>query len=446
MRTRALPILVAAAAAALSAAPPARAQIALAAGPPQAPAAGAPAPVLTLEEAIRTARERQPALRSARAGTEAARARSDLARSSLLPQLDASARYGRDTANVPGGPESWETAGSWLYGATLSQLVWDFGKSTGRFRAAREGAAAQEEAERATVLDVLLDVRSAFFSARAARDLVGVARETLENQEAHLRQVEAFVEVGTRPEIDLAQARTDRANAEVQLIVAENAYVVAKARLNQAMGVERSAEYRVSDDALPPLPGEDGPLEALVEEAVRARPDLAALAASRRSQQAVVDAARGGYLPTLGVQTSLVESGPALDETAWNWGASATLSWNLFGGGATRAEVREARAGLDALDAEADALRQAVRLEVDSARLALRATKSALGAAREALVNARERLRLAEGRYQAGAGSLLELSDAQVALTAAAAQQVRAEYELAAARAALLRALGREGS
>jgi outer membrane protein len=61
-------------------------------------------------------------------------------------------------------------------------------------------------------------------------------------------------------------------------------------------------------------------------------------------------------------------------------------------------------------------------------------------------VNARERLRLAEGRYQAGAGSLLELSDAQVALTAAAAQQVRAEYELAAARAALLRALGREGS
>jgi outer membrane protein len=407
--------------------------------------AAAPAPVLTLDEAVRTARERQPALRSARAGTEAARARSDLARSSLLPQVDASARYGRDTSNVPGAAESWDTSGSWLYGATLSQLVWDFGKSTGRFRAAREGAAAQEQAERSTAIDVLLDVRSAFFSARAARDLVGVARETLENQEAHLRQVQAFVEVGTRPEIDLAQARTDRANAEVQLIVAENTYVVAKARLNQAMGVERSTDYRVADDALPALEGEDGPLETLVDEALRARPDLASLEASRRSQQAVVDAARGGYLPTLGVQTSLVESGPELDSTAWNWGASATLSWNLFAGGATRAEVREARAGLDAIDAQADALRQSVRLEVDSARLALRATKSALGAAEEALVNARERLRLAEGRYQAGAGSLLELSDAQVALTSAAAQQVRAEYELASARAELLRALGRDG-
>jgi outer membrane protein len=419
----------------------------------QAPAPGAPgtddaAPqrILGLDEAVRTARERQPALRSARAGTEAARARSDQARAPLLPQVDASARYGRDTSNVPGGPtESWDTSASWLYGATLSQLVWDFGKSTGRFRAARESAAAQERAERSTALDVLLDVRSAFFSARAARDLVGVARETLENQEAHLRQVQAFVQVGTRPEIDLAQARTDRANAEVQLIVADNSYQVAKARLNQAMGVEGTTDYRVADDALPPVEGEDGPLEALVDEALAARQDLAALEASRRAQQAVVDAARGGYLPTLGVQTSLVESGPELDSTAWNWGASATLSWNLFAGGATRAEVREARAGLEAVDAQADALRQSVRLEVDSARLALRATKSALGAAEEALVNARERLRLAEGRYQAGAGSLLELSDAQVALTAAAAQQVRAEYELAAARAGLLRALGRDG-
>jgi outer membrane protein len=227
--------------------------------------------------------------------------------------------------------------------------------------------------------------------------------------------------------------------------VAENSYAVAKARLNQAMGVEGSTDYRVADDALPAVEGEDGSLEALVAEALRARPDLAALEASRRSQEAVVDAARGGYLPTLGVQTSLVESGPELDSTAWNWGASATLSWNLFAGGATRAEVREARAGLDAIDAQADALRQSVRLEVDSARLALRATKSALGAAEEALVNARERLRLAEGRYQAGAGSLLELSDAQVALTSAGAQQVRAEYELAAARAELLRALGRDG-
>jgi outer membrane protein len=74
----------------------------------------------------------------------------------------------------------------------------------------------------------------------------------------------------------------------------------------------------------------------------------------------------------------------------------------------------------------------------------VRAGKAALSAAGEALVNAREQLRLAEGRYQAGAGSAIELADAQVALTTAAAQRVQADYNLAASRAQLLRALGRE--
>jgi outer membrane protein len=67
---------------------------------------------------------------------------------------------------------------------------------------------------------------------------------------------------------------------------------------------------------------------------------------------------------------------------------------------------------------------------------------SSLAAARDALTNAREQLRLAEGRYQVGVGSIIELSDAQVAATAAAAQQVQADYNVSAARAQLLRALG----
>ena len=67
-----------------------------------------------------------------------------------------------------------------------------------------------------------------------------------------------------------------------------------------------------------------------------------------------------------------------------------------------------------------------------------------IGSPRPPRLGAREQLRLAEGRYRAGAGSIIELGDAQVTLSNAAAQRVQAEYNLAAARAALLRALGRE--
>ncbi len=421
-----------------------------AAGPAlaQAPAA-APARVLTLEEAVRTAAQVQPQIRQARAGSEAAAARADEARAPLLPQLAGSAAYERATSNgAPSGLRSaphgsWDTSGTWSFGARLSQLVWDFGQGTGRYRAAQASASAQRETERAAGLQVLLVVRTAYFAARAAKDLVAVARETLANQEAHLRQIQGFVEVGTRPEIDLAQARTDRANARVQLINAENGYEVAKAQLNLAMGIEGPTDYDIGDETLPSVPGEDGSGDELLGEALRARPEVASLASQVSAQQATLGSIRGGYLPSLSVSTGVTDVGPTPGQTYWNWDATATLSWNLFQGGLTRAQVQEAEANLDGLDAETAALRQQIRLDVEQARLAVRAAQGALAAAGEALANARERLRLAEGRYQTGAGSIIELGDAQVALTAAGAQRIQAQYSVSTARAQLLRALGR---
>ncbi len=444
--------------AALAVAAPAAAQ-GPAPAPDLTPAPGVGAPrVLTLEEAIRTARQNQPQLRQARASTEASSARADQARSYLLPQVNASGAYTRETQNftlrpglLPSGvartapAASWATTDYWNFNASLSQLVWDFDQTLGRWRAARATADSQRETERATANQVVLNVRSAYFTARAGKDLVGVARETLANQEAHLRQIQGFVEVGTRPEIDLAQARTDRANAQVQLIQAENAYDTARAQLNQAMGVEGPTDYDIASETLAPVEGEELPLDPLVAEAIKARPDLASLDQQLRAQQETLGAVQGGYLPSLGVGTGFTEAGPQLDSMVWNWSATATLTWNLFAGGLTRAQAQEARANIDNVTAQVVALRQQLRLEIEQARLAVRASKAALVAAEEALVNARDRLRLAEGRYQTGAGSVIELGDAQVAMTQAGAQRVQAQYNLSTSRAQLLRALGRDG-
>jgi outer membrane protein len=431
-----------------------------AAGQQQAPAAppvpAAPARIVTLEEAVRTARERQPQLRQAHAGTEAARARADEARAPLLPQLAGTAQYQRATGNFvprPGslpsslsgrGGTNWNTFNFWSFGGTLSQLIYDFGQTSGKWRAAQASAEAQRDTELTSLMQAILGARVAFFNARAARDLVAVARSNLENQEAHLRQTEAFVRIGTRPQIDLALARTNRANAEVQLINAENGYDSAKAQLNQAMGIEGPTDYDVADDILPAIPGEDEAIDPLVAEAVQHRPDIVALDQQARAQELTLRAIRGGYGPALGVATGITEAGPALDQTVANWNATVTLSWSIFQGGLTRAQSQEALANLDAARAQIDTLRQQVRVDVEQARLAVRAAKGALSAAGEALVNAREQLRLAEGRYQTGAGNAIELGDAQVALTTAAAQRVQADYNLSTSRAQLIRALGRE--
>jgi outer membrane protein len=416
-----------------------------------------PGRVLTLAQALQTAQQHQPQLWQARANAEAAGARADELRAPLLPQVTATAGYQRGTANFvarPGAvPASLQTSGQastsldtwnyWSGGLTLSQYIWDFGQTTGRWRAAQATAESQKETTRAIEQQIIAGVRSAYFTARAQLALVQVARENLMNLEHHLKQIEGFVTAGTRPKIDLAQARTDRANGLVQLITAQNTYAVAKAQLNQAIGDPGSTDYEVQDETMPPVPGEDGDLAELMSDALRTRPELLALDRQIRAQELGVSAAKGAYGPTLGAAMSLTEAGVDLTNLTWNWNASVNLSWPLFQGLLTRSQVKEARANLSAVQAQHAGILNQVRVDVEQAQLQVRATKAILAAVGEALLNSRERLRLAEGRYQSGVGSIIELGDAQLAASSAAAQSVQAEYSLATARASLLKALGR---
>jgi len=422
------------------------------AGTPQEPAL----PLLHLDEAVRQALAAQPTLRQAQAQTLAAEARNDEARSQVLPQLSASAGYRLTTSNCidsPGSPIPCSARAAsapdklkffdyYSGSATLSQTLFDYGAFQ-RYRGAGAATRAQRSTEQATRLSVLGNVRGAFFNARGTRALLRVAQDTVANQQRHLEQVQGFVEVGTRPRIDLAQSRADLANAEVQRINADNNYRTAKAQLMQAMGREGPADFEVADDTLPEVPGEDTAPSLLLDEAQRARPEIASLQEQVRAQELTVSAATGGYLPTLGLGSTVNYGGTQLNELGWNWNASATLTWQIFQGGLTAATVREGEANLAALKAQLDGLRQQVSLQLEQARLAVGAAKAALAASITALENANERLSLAEARYRTGVGSIIELGDAQVAETNAAGQRVQAEYNLASARAQLLQALGR---
>lgn len=418
-------------------------------------ARGAPR-LLTLEDAVAASLQHQPTLRQARYATLAARARADEARAPILPQLVGTAGYSRSTGNfatVPGllpkgtatgaMPSSFDTFNYFNAGLQVNQFIWDFGQTTDRWGAAKESAASQRSTEKATLLTVVLGVRTAYFTARAQRDLVAVAEETLANQERHLRQIEGMVQVGARPEIDLAQARSDRATAEAALIGAENNYAIARAQLNVAMGVEGRADFDVPSGPPPAVEGEDLPPEALADEAVRARPELTALAEQVRAQKLSLSSAKGGYGPSVGATMGLNDKGSDLGNLAWNWSAGVNLQWPIFAGLLTRAQVEEAEANLAGLEAQRDGLRQSILLELEQAGLGIRAAKATLRATDEALVNARERLRLAEGRYASGVGNVIELGDAQVAVTNAAAMRTQADLNLSTARSQLLHALGR---
>ena len=287
-------------------------------------------------------------------------------------------------------------------------------------------------------------MNSAFFDARAQKSLRAVAQDTLANQRKHLEQTQGFVEAGTHPQIDLAQARSDTANAEVNQINAANAFESSKAALNQAMGIEGPTDYDIAGDALPALPGEDQPLDALLAEAQKARPELASVADQIRADTLLVHSIEGAYWPALGASAGFTQGGTTLSNLGWNFQAGLNLSWGIFQGGLTNAQVHEAEANLGALQAQLDLVRQQIRVELDQARLSVHAGKASLSATQDGLVAAKQRLELAEGRYETGVGNAIELGDAQIAVTNAAAQVVQADFRLSTARAQLLKALGRQ--
>ena len=409
--------------------------------------------VVRLGEALGLAAENQPTLKQSIAVTDAAEGRRMQVRSVLLPQVAATALYqrvhgsARLVGNAGGGvsaaggtTSSASTYNVFSIGLTASQVLWDFA-AIERFRAAGLTVDAQRATERATKLQIELQVRTAFFQARAQRSLMDVGQQTLDNELKHQQQIQGFVKAGIRPEIDMAQSQVAVANAQVSLVNARNGYLIAKAQLRQAVG-GLAGDFEVGTEEMPALDNEGASLDDLTLLAVKNRPELASLLAQQDATTFSIRAAQGGYIPTLGASGGVSETGTSIDALQPNWQFGLTLTWNIFQGGLTAGQVHEQRANGDLIDAQLQTQRLEIQLQVEQAQALLKGGLSSLEAATAAETAARTQLQLAEARYTQGVGNIIEQGDAQIAFTTAAAQRVQAQLNIFAARAQLLAALG----
>lgn len=450
--------------------------------PPQTQQAEAPPAtsgrILRLDDAVAIALKNQPTIVNAKAQTAAAQGRVTEAKQLYYPQAQAQASYQRvrsaskggvvsttsgtgagagtgtgtgtgtggtgTTASTPTAFGGTDASGTnvWTVGASASQLIWDFGATRNKVHAAEKLVDSFAANEHAALRSIIVDVRRSYFTARAQKALVVVAKQSLDNFQKHLEQIEGFVKVGTRPEIDVVQARTDVANARLSLIQADNAYAIAKAQITRAIGADGPSDFDVSDEELGPVPGEDGNSDQLMGAAVKTRPDIQVYQRQRESYDLSVRSFKAQYWPTLSATGGFSETGSSLGDLGPAWNVGAIIAWPFFQGWLTHGQIAEAEANAAAASASAEGVKVQIRVDIEQAQLNIKAAKASQLAATEAESNAKERLRLAEGRYTAGVGSIIELGDAQVALAQASANVVTANFNLSSARADLLAALG----
>jgi outer membrane protein TolC len=416
--------------------------------PTPLPAQPPPARTFTLEEAVAAALEGQPQIIARLHDYEAARYRVDQALAPLLPQLVGSwtAARAQDVSTTSGltfggiGQErtitNWRT--STVARVTLSQLLFDFGKSFATVNFARRLAdVALEDIELQRQL-IALAVKEAYTNMLFARRLILVNQQALERADLNLRSARGFFEVGTRPRSDVTRAEVDVANARVDVIRARNAERLARAALNVAIGLPADTATDVIDN----LAYQPVTLDArqLQRDAIRQRPEFRQARLQADSNEFLARRAFLDFFPDITGTGSYGATRADMNEI---WELGLSLNWSLFDGGNRIARYREARANLEAAKARVRAQELEISREVEQAIISVDETQERIQAAQVAVVSAQENFRLAQGRFDAGVGTILELTDAQLALTQAQnlETQALADYRVALAR--LDRAVGR---
>jgi len=408
--------------------------------------------VLTLEEAIAIALETAPLIQARLFEYLAAAHRVDQALAPLLPQLSgawSTARTQNAARGVravgdprPGGRAAQYTIDpadeQMKATVTLSQLIFDFGKTFATTEAARRLAeVAQEDVEFQRQI-ITLTVKESFININFARRLIRVQEQALERADLNLRSARGFFEVGTRPKSDVARAEVDVANARVALIQARNGEQIARVALNTAMGIAADTATEVQDNLIyQAMTLDRGQLQS---QALKQRPEYKQARLRVNEAEARMRAAFRDFFPDLNGSAFYGGRRADLNEI---WEIGLNLSWTIFDGGNKIAKLRETKATVEATQARVKATELDISREVEQAQLNVNEAQERIGAAQTAVASAQENFRLAQGRFDAGVGTILELTDAQLFLTQAqnTEAQALADYRIFLAR--LERAIGR---
>jgi outer membrane protein len=411
---------------------------------------------LSLADCYRLAEQNQPDLATAEAEVHVAEAHLKERRSPYFPHLSFGASHNQQTYNYSPTPgtsptiaglqyngERWSNSPYYYTGLNFNQNIYDFGLTRGSVeRGKAELAQAQENRDRVHQ-ETLLNVRNGYFSVLAAQALVQVRQTTVRDQSKHLDQINAFFQVGRVPKIDVTRQEVQLANAQLDLVQAQSDLTVAQAALATAMGLPVKNTYALVDvlNAAEALDAVDGYLS----EARTLRPDLQALRQAINAAEGDIVAARSNFKPRLNF-SSFADLQNLKFPLIWNVGFGESLLQPLLTGGYNRAYLNETEQAKSAAESTLKSATLQVDREVYTDYANTSVAQQQIGLATKADLEARENLAFAEGRYSAGVGNIIELTDAELLAATAGAQVVTARYNYQLAYGRLEVAAGKDPS
>jgi outer membrane protein TolC len=294
---------------------------------------------------------------------------------------------------------------------------------------------------RDTIDQTIDTVRQQFYTVLLNRELITVQEESVKLLEDQLKDQQNRFEAGTVPRFNVLQAEVALANQQPQLITARNNYLISEYQLAKTLGIDPGPQGQSTYHAVGKLEVNERPLglRNAIQMGIEHRPFLKVQRLTILIQKENVKVALAGYKPTItgnaGWEVRNDATTTHLDDTINGWFFGFTGQWNIFDGLATYGKVKEARANLESAKVNYDDSVHQVELEVQQAYANVQSARETIRSQAKVVEEALEAVRLATERLAAGAGTQLDVLNAQVQLTTARSTelQARANYNTALA-------------
>ena len=435
---------------------------------------------LTLDDALTRALRQGDEVRLAETQVDIADAQVTAARATALPQLRLNSNYQHvvENARAQAVGSIFGQNNTYNSNLVLSQTLFQGGRVLAANRAARRtGDAVRLDASEVQA-QMVVDVQRAYLNALFARRIVQIQDSAVVLASERLAQVERLEQGGRAARFDVLRARVERANLEPLAIRARTDEELALLEVKRLLNVPAEQPMTLAStlDAGDVLAAVSARPDSAAPPVADARPAVRSAELVTQARQDAIRVARADYLPTVGISgvfgylafptggflqnvptsmgrlapvTCPPDSSPDRVCSAQNGGwfsdrsVAITVSWPLFDGLRTKANVELAQAQAQVADLQLAQTRERVAIEVASARSEVARARSAFQAQQQTVAEANEAYGLASLRFQRGLGTQLEASDAQLALLLAQINEARAVYDVFLAAAELARAEGR---
>jgi len=366
----------------------------------------------TLEDCIKIAITYNPKVRSTIYNAQVYKTKIGQAWANYFPVISAgitAAREGSHAGYSTGDVSLYNTLG-YLPSVSGEMLLFDFGKTKATADSAKRTFEAKKADTEENINVIVYGLKKAYYNVLFGQAQVKVYEDTVKDYELQKTRALSFYQIGKKAKIDVITAEYNLGKAKLNLVKAKNTLEIANAELSKVMGIPSYTNYTLTSKFR--TNKFDLEQEDAINKAFEVRPELLSAQKAHEAAKLNLRAKRRTLAPDLGMYGAY-NNGRGNEFNSYSYQLGVGLNYNEFNIAKVKKQIDEAKATYKKSEADYEAIKQNIYLNVKKAYLDLRTAEEAITIAKLALDQAKEQYRQADGRYRAGVGDIIELKDAE---------------------------------